>query len=186
MLGFLNMPGYRVGWDGSVWTKWFRGKRGKGNGAGTKYHLGEKWQKMTFKRRSKYLTLNPHQEQGPKYPPRGILIHHVVLLSFIGPKPTPESCGLHWDDDPINNDVLNLRWGTNADNMADKKRTGRTNSKKVQGVKNPNAKLTDDQVRAIRRMWASGKYNYISHIDKELGVTGSWNVIKGGAWSHVK
>lgn len=51
-------------------------------------------------------------------------MHRLVAEAFI---PNPEGHPLvrHWDDDPSNNTVENLRWGTDADNKADAVRNGR-------------------------------------------------------------
>jgi len=51
------------------------------------------------------------------------LVHHLVLEAFVGPR--QEQLGLHWDDDPTNNHVSNLRWGTPPDNGQDAMRNGR-------------------------------------------------------------
>lgn len=45
--------------------------------------------------------------------------------------------------------------GTNTDNMRDAIRKGRMVFSKI-GSENPNAKLTDDQVREMRRLYAEG------------------------------
>lgn len=50
-------------------------------------------------------------------------VHELVLEAFVGPRPAG-LLGLHWDDDPSNNIVANLRWGTHADNMHDCVRNG--------------------------------------------------------------
>lgn len=47
-----------------------------------------------------------------------VYVHHLVLEAFVGPCPAGK-IGLHWDDDPSNNSLPNLRWGTHADNFAD-------------------------------------------------------------------
>ena len=48
-------------------------------------------------------------------------IHRLVLEAFVGPCPEGmEAC--HWDDNPENNNLENLRWASHADNMADKSR----------------------------------------------------------------
>lgn len=43
-------------------------------------------------------------------------LHRLVLEAFIGPCPKGLE-GLHEDDDPANNRLVNLRWGTRSDNM---------------------------------------------------------------------
>lgn len=45
-------------------------------------------------------------------------VHHLVLTAFVGPAPAGMEC-LHWDDDPANNVLDNLRWGTRSENLAD-------------------------------------------------------------------
>jgi hypothetical protein len=50
-------------------------------------------------------------------------VHHVVLEAFVGPCP-PGMIGLHYDDNPFNNHLSNLRWGTHSDNMYDMVRNG--------------------------------------------------------------
>lgn len=50
-------------------------------------------------------------------------IHRLMLLAFVGPPPDG-MIGLHWDDDPENNTLENLRWGTYGENRADAIRNG--------------------------------------------------------------
>ena len=45
-------------------------------------------------------------------------IHALVLLAFVGPRPDGAEC-LHADDDPNNNRLTNLRYGTHAENGRD-------------------------------------------------------------------
>ena len=52
------------------------------------------------------------------------LVHRLVLEAFVGPCP-PGMQGLHWDDDPANNVVENLYWGTSSQNRKDSIRNGR-------------------------------------------------------------
>lgn len=73
-------------------------------------------------------------------------IHQLVALAFVGPSPSPEHEVRHLDGNPHNNAATNLAWGTRAENAADRARHGRT----VQGTRQIAAKLTPDDVRAIR------------------------------------
>lgn len=50
--------------------------------------------------------------------------HRLVAQTYI-PNPEDKPCVLHKDDNPQNNDINNLRWGTHADNMTDAKKRGR-------------------------------------------------------------
>ena len=45
-------------------------------------------------------------------------VHHLVLESFVGPRPEGMICR-HLDGDPSNNKVENLAWGTYKENTAD-------------------------------------------------------------------
>jgi hypothetical protein len=51
-------------------------------------------------------------------------VHHLVLEAFVGPCPPGMQC-CHFDDDPANNNIRNLRWDTGSANMLDRVRNGR-------------------------------------------------------------
>ena len=51
-------------------------------------------------------------------------VHRTVLAAFAGPCPDGMQ-GLHYDDDPSNNRLENLRWGTPGDNLRDAVRNGK-------------------------------------------------------------
>ena len=69
------------------------------------------------------------------------LVHRLVLTAFVGPCPEGQEC-LHLDNDPTNNCLSNLCWGTAKHNQATVDRNG---------VKNGRAKLTPEQVLFIRQ-----------------------------------
>lgn len=56
------------------------------------------------------------------------LVHRLVAEAFLGPQPEGKEFVLHWDDDPGNNHVENLRWGTKKDNRNDAVRNGKWRS----------------------------------------------------------
>lgn len=72
--------------------------------------------------------------------------HVFVAEAFIGPRPDG-ACIRHLDDDRTNNHVTNLAYGTHAENAADAMRNGRI----PLGKDRHGTKLTDEDVRAIRR-----------------------------------
>lgn len=83
-------------------------------------------------RRYKGRVLNPgahpagHQIVGLYRDGKGkhVYVHTLVLEAFAGPR--PGGCeALHWDDDPTNNNISNIRWGSRSDNLADMLRNGR-------------------------------------------------------------
>lgn len=53
--------------------------------------------------------------------------YRLVLEAFVGPCPEGME-GLHWDDNPNNNRLANLRWGTRTDNMRDMSRNENGNA----------------------------------------------------------
>lgn len=57
-------------------------------------------------------------------------VHQLVLEAFIGPRPGHGYDGCHWDGDPANNHVSNLRWDTKLGNAADTRRHGTHNNTK--------------------------------------------------------
>ncbi len=75
------------------------------------------------------------------------LVSNLVCKAFYGPRPTPEHEAAHWDGDPANDHLDNLRWATAVENAADRDRHGRT----PRGEKHYSALLTEDYVRQIRK-----------------------------------
>lgn len=51
-------------------------------------------------------------------------VHHMVLEAFVGPCPVEGWYGCHRDDDPTNNALDNLYWGTPSENTEDCLRNG--------------------------------------------------------------
>lgn len=51
-------------------------------------------------------------------------VHRLVAIAHIGERPSEGHVVCHWNGDPADNRVENLRWGTYSENEADKKRHG--------------------------------------------------------------
>jgi hypothetical protein len=61
-------------------------------------------------------------------------VHHLVLLAFVGPRPSGMEC-CHGDGNNGNNKLSNLRWDTHASNEADKLKHGTDNrAENLRGV----------------------------------------------------
>jgi NUMOD4 motif/HNH endonuclease len=108
-------------------------------------------------------------------------IHKLVAEAFLGPCP-PGREVRHGPNGVADNSVLNLCYGTHAENATDTIRDGNT----VAGSKNHHAKLTEADVVEIRRRHASGEAGYRA-LGREYGVdfTAIRFVIKRKKWKHV-
>lgn len=111
-------------------------------------------------------------------------ISRLVLSAFIGLPPIGHDAA-HWDGDPTNNCLSNLRWATISENMQDKKRHGTDPI----GVRNAMSKLTEEQVLYIKNNYKRTSY----HASNSLELAQQFNVsretildvAKNAGWSHV-
>ncbi len=87
-------------------------------------------------------------------------IHRLVLEAFVGERPEGKQCA-HWDGNPHNNNVSNLRWATAKENCADRDRHGRT----AKGEKQGSAVLDEKAVKSIMKLKDSGMSKYeVGHL----------------------
>lgn len=108
-------------------------------------------------------------------------VHRLVLMAW-DRMPKKGEIALHWDDDPLNNNIENLRWGSHSDNMVDAFRNSGSRNK---GEKHGMSELTDEKVLEMRQKRSDGVS--INDLAKEYGVakgTAS-NAISGISWSHL-
>lgn len=171
----LNFPAYRVGSDGSVWSRY--GKMGHGNGGGTTTVILATWRQLKpahdkdgyfffrLRRDGKY-----HNRRVP----------HLVLEAFVGPRPAGMESA-HENGNPADNRPDNLRWATHVDNCADKKRHGTSQ----QGEKHPMHKLTDDDVREIKRLLSLGLTQKVIAAQFRRCPSTINHINTGRQWSHV-
>lgn len=110
--------------------------------------------------------------------------HALVAEAFLGPRPTAAHLVAHYDGNPANNAVENLRWATPVENAQDRDRHGRT--ARLKGHLHGCAKLSEDAVRQLRRLKASGSVS-VDHLAQRFGVS-RWTVfdaLSGRTWSHL-
>lgn len=155
-LGFMGYPLYRVGDDGSIWSRQSFGPRKHRKPRPT-------WKKLRLHRSNNFghLFTSLFNDDGPT----SFLVHRVVLSAFTGPCPEGMECRHFPDHDPTNNRLENLQWGTHTQNIADCIAQG---TAKV-GEKCHLAKIKDSDVPEIHRLRSSGMtYAAIAEI---YGVT---------------
>lgn len=107
-----------------------------------------------------------------------VQVHQAILFAFVGPCPENMQV-LHADDDPKNNRLDNLRYGTIAENSLDAKKNGR------QAVGEKMGHLKDAQATEIRNRVAAGEKQ--SKLAEEFFVSTStiWNVVRGKTYFHL-
>jgi len=108
-------------------------------------------------------------------------VHIVVCTAFHGPRPTPRHDVRHLNGINTDNRAENLCWGTKTDNAADRDRHGHT----ARGSRGGNSKLTEDQVREIRAIRATG--TTLQVIADQYGVDKSLisMICLNKIWRHV-
>jgi len=153
--------------------------------------------------RSRYVSggrgcLGPWRLLKPAIGPRGYLyatlylhgkqtthrIHHLVADAFLPAKGPTDTVVRHLNDNKLDNCVENLARGTYSDNRLDSVRNG--TGVRARGTEHGSAKLTEDDVREIRRLYATGEFSY-----RELGLRFGVNqsaigkIVSRKTWRHV-
>lgn len=107
-------------------------------------------------------------------------VSRLVAMAFLGKPKNPKMVVMHKDDNRTNNNPLNLRWGTHADNSMDMI----NKSRQAVGEKCGNARLTAEKVKAIRIM-AQSKSSYRIAKDMNMSATNIRDIINKRTWSHI-
>lgn len=112
--------------------------------------------------------------------------HYLVAIAFIGPKPSDSHEIAHNNGSRIHNHFLNLRWATRKENDLDRK----LHSTDPSGIRNGRAKITDDDVRYIRKRYREIKLLRlkVSELDLKFGLSRGQiiRIARKEAWSHVE
>ena len=116
---------------------------------------------------------------------RSVQVHRLVAQAFI-PNPDNKPEVNHKNLGPADNRVDNLEWATRRENAKHAYAAGRwTVPSPPFGTAHRSAKLTDDDVRYIRKLLRSG----ISHnaIGRHFKVHGTviMKIARGEIWKHV-
>lgn len=107
-------------------------------------------------------------------------VHSCVCAAFAGPRPQGLDCA-HLNGDPTDNRPENLAWATRAENV----QQSRAHGVHPKGERHGNSSLTEEAVREIRRLSASGlAYKAISRRLK-ISYSNARRVARGEGWGHV-
>lgn len=116
----------------------------------------------------------------------GFGAHRIALILRDGPAPADRPLAIHGAcHNPLC--VIHVRWGTHAENEADKRRDGTAPIGSAHGM----SQLTDDDVRAIRSRFVPGVRGQVSGnrtaLAAEFGVSRSHisGIISRRFWPHV-
>ncbi len=108
-------------------------------------------------------------------------VHRLVLKAFIG-EPEPHQVCCHGDGDRSNNNLNNLRWGTESENQLDRVKHGTD----IRGDKHPNRKLSSSQVLRICHLLDSTSLTKVQIADLfNVTRTTIRGIGNGKSWSHL-
>lgn len=149
-----RFPGYRVGSDGSVWSRW------KNRGG-----IGDDWKRMSpsKNRRNGYLFVQLRIAPCRR---KFMQVHALVLEAFVGPCPPGMEARHFPDRDKTKNVVGNLSWGTRQENADD--RTTHGTASAAYGEDHHKAKLTVVQVVEARALSTAGEP--VANLARRYGV----------------
>lgn len=163
----VGCPGYKVGSDGSMWTC-----------RQTSRGMTSEWKPMKCSPcgPSGYImaTLRVNKRSIRR------LVQHLVLETFVGPRPCGLLC-LHDNDIATDNRLSNLSWGTRQKNYEDRDRNGGT----ARGERSGTSKLTQKDVVQMRCLAACGMP--LRSISKyfPVGESNIGQIVAGISWSHA-
>ena len=116
---------------------------------------------------SPFISKNGYPTIAPKFGDtrKKMLVHRLVATAFVKGHFDGATVN-HMDGNKTNNAATNLEWTTRAENTAHQWRIGLVD---IRGERHPSAKITDEQVREIRRRRAGGELQRV--LAAEFGVS---------------
>ncbi len=163
-----GFAGYCVGDDQSIWSL---------HRVGPPYGIGDIWHRLNpCKSDTGHLVVILKKDGKPKT----VLMHRLILETFVGPCPPGMEC-CHDNGIPSDNRIENLRWDTRKENVADARRHGTI----ARGSRNGHAKMTEEIVEEIRRRYLAGEKQ--KDLAREFGASKSrvCQAINTRTWNHV-
>lgn len=114
-----------------------------------------------------------------------VFVHRLVALNFI-PNPSNKPQVNHIDGDKNNNNIENLEWCTQSENMKHAFKTGLNVLNPLKGEDRHNSKMTEEKVILLREMYDSGEF-LLKELAEEfnISITVTWNIAKRNTWKHI-
>lgn len=142
-------------------------------------HVYSSWRGPIVRLKPKVRSWDGYIEYGLKVGEKQVFrkAHFLVALVFIGPRPEGQEV-MHLNHDKTDNRPENLAYGTRQKNVDDKVAAKRH----AHGSKQGHAKLTEDDVREIRRSTENNKTlgSKYRMLARSIGA-----VRRGIGWKHV-
>lgn len=108
-------------------------------------------------------------------------IHTLVMTAFVGPCPEGMQVA-HNNGDRTDNRLENLRYATPLENSGDKFEHGTV----LRGEQFSFAKMTEQTVLEIRRLYETGKFSQQSLADKfGINQTNVSQIVRRKTWTHI-
>ena len=110
-----------------------------------------------------------------------VKVHRAVMLAFC-----PEEQNQvvrHLDGNKLNNNFTNLKWGTYKENYSDMVAHG--NRKIAKGLRSASSKITDDDVREIRKRAKNEPMKIIAQ-DYPISYGTITRIVRGKYWPHIQ
>lgn len=109
-------------------------------------------------------------------------LHRMVALAFHGEPPKGKPYALHKNDRQTDNRASNLYWGAESDNWRDRQKNGID----LKGERNGRAKLSEDDVKAIRQLYAKGNISQQEIANRyNVHQTRISHIISRKHWAHI-
>lgn len=172
-LARFGYPAYRVGDDGTVWSRRLPGSRYSPG------RLGKVWKQLKPTKNPKHGYYSVALIEDGKS--KRFYVHQLVLEVFVGPRPSGMEVRHFPDSDKGNNTLGNLSWSTRSDNHADKVVHGTDN----RGVRHWNAKLAEEDVLTIRNRLDKGEDMHLLAGDYGVSYTTIDNIKRRETWKHL-
>lgn len=175
MTPIKGFPGYFITKNGTVWST----RKSGPTEARAKVHELKPWRRKA--KGKHYLHVSLCKDGKPIKKP----IHRLMAETFLE-KPPNAQCVRHLDDNPLNNYLSNLAWGTYSDNLRDAITNGVHHPPQApKGEKQHAAKLTPMEVVSMRQRRRLGSTLKELAIMYKVSLSNVQAICTCRTWKHL-